>query len=196
MPIIKNMMNCPDVKIINLDSLHHGIPALSPGKANMLKEACIWCLNKCHHLNGVAIAIQYDEKNESLPICWNSEKINEENIKRAYNQDDAIEYGAEAVSFLLIRECTQYTAIRRAATGTGIDYWLGNKKTVDNNILSNSARLEVSGILNENKDNTVKKRIKGKLRQTTPTEKTFPVFISVIEFSQPKAEMVLKNVKN
>ena len=189
-------MNCPDVKIINLDSLYHGIPALSPGKANMLKEACIWCLNKCRHLNGVVITVQRNEEQEKLPICWDSEQIDEENIKRSYNQDDAVEYGAEAVSFLLIRECTQYTAIRRAATGTGIDYWLGNKENVDDNILVNSARLEVSGILNESDDNTVKKRIRGKLRQTTPTDRTFPVFISVIEFSQPKAEMVLKNVKS
>lgn len=189
-------MNYSNSNTLNLDSLHNGIPALSSGKANMLKEACIWCLCKCCHVNGVTIVIQYNEKQESLPICWNSEKIDEDDIKRAYNQDDAIEYGAEAVSFLLIREFTQYTAIRRAATGTGIDYWLGNKETVDNNILNNSARLEISGILNESNDNTVKKRIKGKLKQTTPTDRTFPVFISVIEFSQPKAEMVLKNVKN
>lgn len=184
-------------KVLSLDSLHNGIPALSSGKANMLKEACVWCLEKCSHLNGIAITVQYNEKQEKLPICWDSGKVNEEDIKRAYNQDDAVEYGAEAVSVLLIRECTQYTAIRRAATGTGIDYWLGKKETIGNNIFSNSdARLEVSGILQENSDNSVKKRIKGKLKQTIPTDSTFPVFISVIEFSLPKAEMVLKNVKN
>lgn len=182
---------------MSLDSLHNGIPALSSGKANMLKEACVWCLNKCRHINGVAIAVQSDERQENLPICWDSKQIDEEDIKRAYDQKDAVEYGAEAVSLLLIRECTQYTAINRAVIGTGIDYWLGSKETVGNNIFSKSdARLEVSGILQEDNSNTVKKRIKGKLRQTTPTDGTFPVFVSVIEFSQPKAEMVLKNVKN
>lgn len=183
-------------KVLSLDSLHNGIPALSSGKANTVKEACVWCLNKCSHLNGVAITVQYNEKQEYLPICWDSGKVNEEDIKRAYNQDDAIEYGAEAVSFLLIREYTQYTAIRRAATSEGIDYWLGDKEIVGNNILVDSARLEISGILNASNDNTIKKRIKRKLQQTKPTDYTFPVFVSVVEFSQPKAEMVLKNVKS
>ena len=36
-----------------LDSLGTGIPALTKVKAAMLKEACIWCLIKCEHKNGV-----------------------------------------------------------------------------------------------------------------------------------------------
>ena len=181
--------------MLNLNSLHNGIPALSQGKAEMLKETCIWCLDECNHHNGVTIRVQNGEKKEKLPICWEEESVDKETIKRTYNKKDAIEYGAEAVSFLLIRDCTEYTAIRRASTGTGIDYWLGNKKTTGNNIFNNTARLEVSGILEETSSNSIQRRVKEKLKQTAPTDHTFPVFISVIEFSEPQAEMVLKNVQ-
>ncbi len=184
-------------KTLNLNSLHDGIPALSSGRAHMLKESCIWCLDECDHYNGVTIKAFNCGTKEKLSICWEDKLIDLESIKRAYNRDDAIEYGAEAISFLLIRECTNYTAIRRAATGTGIDYWLGNKKVRGNNIFNKTdARLEVSGILKETASNSIQKRVKEKLKQTTPTDNTFPVFVTVIEFSQPHAKMVLKNVQS
>ena len=56
--------------------------------------------------------------------------------------------------------------------------------------------LEVTGILKEKGSNTIKNRIKEKLKQTTPTDNTFRVFVSVVEFSQPYAEMVLKNANS
>ena len=190
-------MNSEEIKKLDLNSLHEGIPALSSGKAKMLEESCVWCLDECNHNNGVTIKTKKQPQNEQHYICWEDDSIDKEAIKRAYNRDDAVEYGAEALSFLLIRECTPYTAIRRAATGTGIDYWLGGKERSGGNIFSNTdARLEVSGILKETASNSTKKRVKEKLKQTAPTDNTFPVFISVIEFSQPHAEMVLKNVQS
>ncbi|MCI5164879.1 MAG: hypothetical protein D3903_02015 [Candidatus Electrothrix sp. GM3_4] len=190
-------MNSKKNKILDLNTLHDGIPALSSGKAEMLKETCIWCLDECNHDNGVKIQAKNGKTDDQLPICWEDKLIDKETIKRTYNREDAVEYGAEALSFLLIRECTKYTAIRRAATGTGIDYWLGSKEITGNNIFSSSdARLEVSGILKETASNSTQKRAKEKLKQTTPTDNTFPVFISVVEFSQPHAEMVLKDVQS
>ncbi len=48
-----------------------------------------------------------------------------------------------------------------------------------------AARLEISGILAENKGNTVTSRINIKQKQTQPTDHTFPVYIIVVEFSKP-----------
>lgn len=190
-------MSSRKIKKIDLDSLNNGIPAVSEGKAKMLKETCIWCLNSCKHQNGVALTAQNNKNTEILPICWNEKSIDRDAIDRAYNKEDAIEFGAEALSFILVRECTKYTAIRRSATGTGIDYWLGKKRRAGNKIFSSAdARLEISGILKQTTSNSVKRRVKEKLEQTTPTDKSFPVFISIIEFGQPQAEMVLKNVQS
>lgn len=184
-------------KKLDLNSLRIGIPALSSGKADMLKETCVWCLTECEHNNGVHIQAKRGEEEENLQVSWEEKSIDLVKVKKTYNREDAVEYGAEAISFLLIRELTEYTAIERAATGTGIDYWLGRKKRSGKNIFTYSdARLEVSGILKETDSNTVVKRIKEKLKQTHPTDDTFPVFISVVEFSQPHAQMVLKNVQS
>jgi hypothetical protein len=97
----------------------------------------------------------------------------------------------------LIREITNYTAIKRAAKTTGIDYWLGFKKEDKNSIFSMAdARLEISGILRESGSNTLKNRIKIKLHQIQSSNYIFPVFVSIIEFSYPKAEMVRKDAIN
>jgi len=179
---------------LDLDTLGSGIPALTKGKATVLKESCIWSLLKCRHKNGVKLCTINCDKQACYMICWEDRDIDIKAILRAYNKDDAVEYGAEAITLLLIREQTFYTAIRRAVTGTGIDYWLGFKSKDKTNIFTDAdARLEISGILQERGNNTIKNRIKIKLKQTLPTDHTFPVFVSVIEFSQPRAEMVLKN---
>ena len=81
-------------------------------------------------------------------LCWPENKIDIDGLCRAYNHDDGPEQGAEAIAFLLIRERTDYTAIKRAVTLTGIDYWLDHKSSAQMQIFSKgSARLEVSGIL-------------------------------------------------
>jgi hypothetical protein len=162
----------------------------------MLKEACVWCLLNCDHENGVPIECIICDENNCLSIQWN-ENIDIEGIRKAYNLDDAVEFGAEAIALLLIREKTEYTTIERAVRGTGIDYWLGNKNENSKNLFSmRDARLEISGILKESKSNTVKNRIKTKLKQIQPSNHTFPVFISIIEFGNPKAETVRKDEIN
>ncbi|MCP4111395.1 MAG: hypothetical protein GY749_38675 [Desulfobacteraceae bacterium] len=171
---------------------------MTKAKANLLKESCVWCLIKCKHENGVKLqSINCEEKTIYYNLSWLDKRIDIDAIFRTYNSHDAIEYGAEAITLLLIREQTSYTAIRRAVTGTGIDYWLGFKSKDEMNFFTEAdARLEISGILQERITNTVKSRIKKKLKQTAPTDNTFPVFISVIEFSHPRAEMVLKDAKH
>ncbi len=181
---------------LDIGTLGDGIPALTPGKVLALQEACQWCLHTSCHKEGVEILAKYRGETNSLSILWGEKESDLQLLKRAYNKDDAIEYGAEALSLLLVRTCTDYTAIRRSATGTGIDYWLGDKKKNNNNIFSTTdARLEISGILKENPRNTVKTRIKQKLKQTIPSDGSlFPVLVSIIEFGHPKSEMVRKDV--
>lgn len=56
-------------------------------------------------------------------------------------------------------------------------------------IFNNAARLEVSGILEENKGNTVEGRIKKKINRLKP-EGELSDFIIVVEFSKPWTKMV------
>ena len=190
-------MNENNVGNLMLESLSSGTHALTENKAAMLKESCVWCLTKCEHSNGVIIESLFCDRSDCYRVIWDEGSINLDNILRAYNSDDAIEFGAEAITFLLIREHTPYTAIERAVKGTGIDYWLGYKPDNPTIIFSTTdARLEITGILKERGTNTIKNRIKIKMKQTETSDHTFPVYISVIEFSRPKAEMVIKNANN
>jgi hypothetical protein len=186
-------MNDKIIEDLTLETLTIGIPTLTYRKAAMLKEACVWCLTKCDHSNGVQIKFDICEDSGCYKIKWNND-IDMDGILRAYNADDAIEFGAEAIALLLIKEKTKYTAIERAAKPSGIDYWLGYKNKNSNSLFSKAdARLEITGILTERGSNTIKSRINTKLERPMISENVFPVFISVIEFGQPKAVTVRRD---
>jgi hypothetical protein len=181
---------------LRLDTLDAGIPALTPKRAGVHMEACVWCLKECGHENGTELKV-IDDQNEPCfyKVTWPKSQIDMEAIIRAYNKDDGPEYGAVAIALLLIREKTDFTAIHRAVSRTGIDYWLGYKKSSKNQIFKwENARLEVSGILKQSSTNKVKYRISKKIKQTKQSDHiSFPAYVIVVEFSQPIAEMVKRD---
>ncbi|MCF8124486.1 MAG: hypothetical protein K9K34_18950 [Desulfarculaceae bacterium] len=179
-------------KALLLESLSNGIPALTEKKSAFLQEACIWCFTKCEHPNGVEMACNVADYTNHHIIKW-ADELELDKLQGAYNADDATEFGAEALALLLIRENTDFTAIRRAAKGTGIDYWLGYKESL---FSRNDARLEISGILVEKGSNTIKNRLKVKIKQTEASSHIFPVFVSIIEFGSPKSETVKIDAAN
>ncbi|OPY65906.1 MAG: hypothetical protein A4E63_02765 [Syntrophorhabdus sp. PtaU1.Bin050] len=186
-------MNHDGVEDLVLESLGSDIPTLNKVKASMLRETCIWCLTKCEHSNGVQIKCDIFTAPVTHTIKWEDD-VDLDGLLRAYNDDDAVPFGAEALALLLIRKHTPFTAIQRAAKPSGIDYWLGYKSKNPYSLFSmKDARLEISGILVESGSNTIKSRIKQKLKQTEASDHVFPVFISVIEFGNPKAETVRKD---
>lgn len=180
-----------------MDSLDRGIPAITSRQAGVHMEACVWCLLECGHENGVTLIVQEDEQQSLYRLLWPKDEIDVDGLAHAYNKDDGPEHGAEAIALLLVREKTDYTAIQRSVTSTGIDYWLGYKadEMSEKIFSSRSARLEVSGILRQNKTNRSKSRIRRKVKQTKRSDNTtFPVYVVVVEFSQPLAEVTFRHV--
>jgi hypothetical protein len=179
-----------------LNSLSSGIPSLTAKKAGVHMEACIWCLLECDHSNGVILTVDEDNVYSKYKICWPEQEINIDDINRAYNKDDGPEQGAEALAFLIIRERTDYTAIRRSTTLTGIDYWLDYKTESQNQLFSTaSARLEISGILRQTPTNKLEYRSKKKVEQTKQSDHTsFPVYVVIVEFSQLRSKVIFRNV--
>jgi hypothetical protein len=171
------------------------IAQISEGKALRMMESCIWCWLACDHTNGSLLRVRHGKFSDEYSVAWPDSSIDREAIGRSYNQDDATEDGAEAIALLLSIERTEYTAVERASTTTGIDYWLGHKNAPLNLPFQRAGRLEISGILRESASNTIATRLKGKVSQTKPTDSTFPVYVIVVEFGQPIATMVLKNAK-
>ena len=157
----------------------------------------MWCLLECGHQNGVLLTVRKDEQKALYSLLWPENTVDLAGLLRAYNKDDGPEHGAEAIALLLVREQTNYTAIQRSVTSTGIDYWLGYKEDViDGQIFSSrNARLEVSGILRQSAANRVQERVRRKIQQTKRSDSaTFPAYIVVVEFSQPVAEVTFRYV--
>ncbi len=165
---------------------------ISEGKAKQLKEACIWALWFCGHSNGVRLSVVEAGASASYPINWAEDQLDAEAVRRSYNQDDATEYGAEALALLLAIQRTEYDAVERSVTSSGIDYWLGFKDGNSAQPFQRASRLEISGIMKETAGNRVSARVKQKLEKANLSAHSFPVYVTVVEFGQPYALLALR----
>ena len=145
--------------------------------------ACMVCLHRNNHSDDTLLDLTGDTA-DTITLKW--ENYFDEQIDRAWkDQQDATEYGAVCISAMLVKECTDYTIIERSWKGTGFDYWLGFENEIP---FQKSARLEVSGIFQETAENTAEKRFQIKKKQTNQSDSSrLPAYISIIEFSNPKA---------
>ena len=120
---------------------------------------------------------------ENIDLLW----VDEYNLQKEHTYADmqyTVEHGAVCLSVMLAVSLTPYTVVERSRKGTGIDYWLGDK---DSFLFQRKARLEASGILHSD-DPRIKSRHAAKVGQTRKSDSmNIPVYVSVIEFSKPKA---------
>jgi hypothetical protein len=96
------------------------MPAVTPAFGQACAEAGSVCLEIQGHECGVRMMIggSYTAEYE---INWST--VNEQ-AKKCWNDiQDATEYGAYGIAFLLIKYLTQYTVIERARKGPGFDFW-------------------------------------------------------------------------
>ena len=168
--------------MLDLKQLGRGLPAITPSFGEALAETAGVCLEPQGHAQLTSIVIKgYIE--DEFRLLW--PQINEQ-ARRTWNDpEEATEYGATAVAVLLARQELGYLAIERSPKGTGIDYWLGKESNALS--LKRMARLEISGI-RTGSIAQIRARVRQKLRQTSPSDGSLPVFVVVVEFSMPTAE--------
>ena len=167
---------------INVTSIKSGLPGITPVAASQLYEAFEVCMHTSGHAEKVKLLIA-GITNDSIDILWTDEYSSQK--ERTYaDMHYTAEHGAVCLSVMLSTALTPYTIIERSRKGTGIDYWLGDKDSV---LFQKKARLEVSGIL-KGDDATLNRRYAAKKEQTQRSDELqLPAYISVIEFSHPKA---------
>ncbi len=181
------------MKRLDLDILKTGIPIISKKIGAFLAEAAAICLHMNGYKSGVKLRVEGEVK-DTLIIEWN-DKITDDVLSSWNDTREATEFGATALALLLLLEYTNYTYFIRAFQGTGIDYWLGKGKYTGEVLPTEDrkGRLEISGILKQTKGNTINMRINQKKKQSKQTDDTeLPVYIVVVEFSQPKAKIIKK----
>ncbi len=180
-------MTSNSAQTLSLNELEKGLPGISEKVGSFLCEASSYCFHLQKHKNGVEMHVKGDSE-KVFQVTWENE-ITEQTRNTWNDTQDLIEFGASGVAILLTIEMTDFTVIRRAKKGEGIDYWLGKKDSILP--FEDAARLEVSGIL-EGNESTIKTRVKQKKAQTYPTDGVFPAYISVIEFSKPVSHLEKK----
>lgn len=145
------------------------------------------CMHRSGHNEDVLLLME-GQSQENIGIHWN-DGYDEQKARTYADMQYATEHGAVCLSVMLTTSMTPYTIIERSRRGTGIDYWLGEKDTM---LFQRKARLEVSGILKGN-DAAIQRRYKSKIEQTSLSDKLqLPAYISIVEFSMPKALFIRK----
>lgn len=113
---------------------------------------------------------------------------------RRFNADmqRSTEFGAYAISSLVVPELTGLTVIEASKKGTGFDFWLGAINDTGP-LFQRKARLEVSGIL-KGSQLALNSRVKQKTNQISPTDDTpYPGYISVVKFLSFEMILVKKD---
>lgn len=173
--------------VLNLNSLPILLTEWSEVQLKYFVEGLSVGLERQNKCIGDILKVTGDEELE-FELIW---ETCSQKIHKSWKEPKKIaEAGATAMAFLLCEKLTEFIPTCEAVIGTGVDYWLGYKegheKYSDINFIN--ARLEISGINQESKTNTVENRVKVKNTQVTQSDKSkLPVYISVTEFSIPKS---------
>lgn len=175
---------------LHIESLGPDVSVIPQEAVGFYKHNCMICFDRHGHQSGVVLRVHYNSQNDTFEIHWQGTVT--EGIRRAYRDENkSTDFAACAIGLLLVNNLTEFTAIEQSNIGTTIDYYLAPQNQDNTLIFNHAARLEVSGILEENPDNTVDKRIGSKIRRLKPDPNgALPTFILVVEFSQPHAKMV------
>jgi hypothetical protein len=173
-------------KALSLESLYNTIQVIPFDAAGFYELCCLVCLDSQSHKSGVTLRAIYTEKWNYFTVSWNRSITEKDKISFA-DMVSTTEFAACALALLLVQELTNFKVIRQAVRGTTIDYYLGLTNANNDLLFNNVARLEVSGILKENKSNTVDGRLREKAKRLKPG---LPAIIAVVEFSKPWSKMV------
>lgn len=183
-------MNQSITKSLSIESLGSDVSVITDEMVGFYKVNCIVCFDKHGYQSGVQIKVHHSDQNDTFEIIWNG-MVEERHRRACRDQNKMVDFAACTIALLLVQQLTEYTAVEQSNVGTTIDYYLSPKTQDDTLIFNNAARLEVSGILQENESNTVERRIRTKIRRLKPDPRgRLPTFILVVEFSQPWAKMV------
>lgn len=174
------------MRVLDIDSLQSGIPFVTAGILGFYKEKCLVAFSSKGHRSGVEITIKINKTPHKISLIW-SGQVNEQLMMSHADSGKTTDEAACAIALLLIRDYTDYEAYQTTnADDERFDYYLRrkNSNTDDNLIFNDAAYLEVSGIREENKDNTIERRLKQKTvraKSSAIFNTGEPVYICIVE---------------
>ena len=179
------------MRTINLNILSGGLSGITKTTGAFFIEAAKVALQKSGHQSGVVLSLEGAFK-EKIKLIWEDD-LTQEELENWVEQKKYTEYGAVALSLLIVNEFLPFDHYTEAAHGTGVDYFLGNQvfDEFSHRKVEQSATIEISGILQATKENTLNMRIGQKKKQMRASKKrSFGSWISIVEFSTPKSKLI------
>lgn len=177
---------------LNLEMLGKKV-RLSSARCEVFVEACKVCLEDQKHQPGVALRVDGFSPC-TFNLIWQS-PLPAKTVNSWDDPEEATENGACAIAFLVVLEISHLSVIRRARKRTGFDYWLAPK---DDELLKESARLEISGI-RKGTVTTIEYRVQQKKKQTQQSDHQLadlPAYIVIVEFSNPVSYVEVRHVRS
>lgn len=170
----------------NLQELESLLREFNPEDCAVFTNNCIVALESNSHQPGCSLLVEGDQRKEFC-LEW-AKKVKPGGYREP---TEVTKNAAEAISFFLINELTPYRVVDQAVIGLGFDYWLPYDEKDHRYDARNffKARIEISGIDEEDPGNTVEKRFGKKRDQTDKSDHLkLEAYISVVEFRRPWAK--------
>jgi|GEM_PF-4296915 len=184
----------PVLPQLKLESLADRL-IIPPGEHPYLMHRAMICLDSQGHKRGVCLTVVFDGQTTAYDVTW-EEDISERIKNSITDLVDAVEKSALAFTFLIMKDCTGMEIVKQAKRKSGFDYFLLDNNADDRLIFQGgkTARLEVTGILcGDNSD--VESRFQEKFKRALKYQqfKTMPIYVCVVEHSEPKAEVRVRH---
>ena len=150
-------------------------------------------LKRQGHASGVEMCIN-GAFEETFNVMWKDD-ISPLELASWKDETQIANFAAVGIAILLVMELLEIVSFEESVIGTGIDFWISTKNMNEKLLpfLEREARLEISGIFQENIRNTVSMRIGKKKKQMKSSDHLqLPGWIVVVELSTPKSKIVRK----
>ena len=167
-------MLLPELPFHNLAARHYG---LTEAIAETFTEAARVCLDR-HHQPPVEFSIDFDGARYRAGLQWVAA-----NTRMQYawdNSRETTEKGSCALVLSVVELVQGLVTVRRAETGTGVDYYVALPGT-DPEDLEDCIRLEISG-LDRGNANAVRGRLREKKEQAAAGDANLPAMAGVTGF--------------
>jgi hypothetical protein len=163
---------------------------LSDNFIGVMVECCALRLTLQNHDSPVDFKPFKDSRNlliEPFKLGWFT--VITPSLAASYREENRItDYAAMCMALILSSNFIDFDDVEVSRQGEGVDFWFSQKGKT-----GAIGRIEVSGISAATTTNSVKNRLKMKLTQTNQSDNSgVPVYIAIIEFSQPEALYILK----
>jgi hypothetical protein len=177
--------------VLHLDDLRNGCSGILPSLGSFMCDCAIYMFASQGHLSGMTLQVQTDNGNTDYVITWDG-GLSLQMLRSMNDEERAIDYGAMCIAIFLVRHLTEYQHFIFSKKGTGVDFILFQEDPKDTNQKAD-ARLEISGIRQESRTNTIVIRHKLKKKQVQQSDAmNVNVYIVITEFSKPKSLFAVK----